>query len=88
MRRRRLVAEIDGGDGGYATFYGKHGARPIRVSRRPWEALQTLAEGKGVDERIIAVSDERVPQTTTAIANGSLDGVPSGQGASYAIESA
>ena len=68
MRRRQLVAEIDGAGGGYATFYGKHGARTIRVSRRTWEALQTLAADKGADERIIAVSDERIRQILTAAA--------------------
>jgi hypothetical protein len=50
------------------TLYGKHGGRTIRVSRRTWDALQFLAEGKGPDERIIAITDERIRQILTAAA--------------------
>jgi site-specific recombinase XerD len=67
LRRRQLVADIDG-PGGYATLYGKHGGRTIRVGRRTWEALQLLAEGKEPDERIIAITDERIRQILAAAA--------------------
>jgi hypothetical protein len=61
LRRRQLVADIDG-PGGYVTLYGKHGGRTIRVGRRTWNALQFLADGKEPDERIIAITDERAGQ--------------------------
>ncbi len=67
MRRRQLVADADG-TGGYVTLYGKHGARTIRVGRRTWDALQQLAAAKEPDDRIIAISDERVRQILTAAA--------------------
>jgi site-specific recombinase XerC len=56
LRSRQLVADIDG-PGGYVTLYGKHGGRTIRVGRRTWDALQFLAKGKELDERIIAITD-------------------------------
>jgi integrase/recombinase XerD len=67
LKRRQLVADIDG-TGGYVTLYGKHGGRTIRVGRRTCYALQFLAEGKGPDERIIAITDERIRQILTAAA--------------------
>jgi hypothetical protein len=44
---------------------GKHGGRTIRVGRRTWDALQFLADGKEPDERIIAITDERIRQILT-----------------------
>jgi hypothetical protein len=67
LRRRQLVADIDG-HGGYVTLYVKHGGRTIRVGRRAWDALQFLADGKEPDERIIAMTDERIRQILTAAA--------------------
>jgi site-specific recombinase XerD len=67
LRRRQLVADIEG-LGGYVTLYGKHGGRTIRVGRRTWDALQFLADGKEPDERIIAITDERIRQILTAAA--------------------
>jgi site-specific recombinase XerD len=67
LKRQQLVADIDG-PGGYVTLYGKHGGRTIRVGRRTWDALQFLAEGKEPDERIIAITDERIRQILTAAA--------------------
>jgi hypothetical protein len=66
-RRQQLVADIDG-PSGYVTLYGKHGGRTIRVSRRAWDALQFLADSKEPDERIIAITDERIRQILTAAA--------------------
>jgi hypothetical protein len=42
--------------------------RTIRVGRRTWDALQFLADGKEPDERIIAITDERIRQILTAAA--------------------
>jgi site-specific recombinase XerD len=56
------------GSGGYVTLYGKHGVRTIRVGRRTWDALQFLADGKEPDERIIAITDERIRQILPAAA--------------------
>ncbi len=70
LRRRQLVPDLEG-RGGYVTLYGKHGGRTIRVGRRTWEALQSLAEGKEPDERIIAITDERIRQILTAAAAAS-----------------
>jgi hypothetical protein len=67
LRRRQLAADIDG-PGGYVTLYGKHGGRTIRVGRRTWDALQFLADGKEPDDRIIAITDERIGQILTAAA--------------------
>jgi hypothetical protein len=67
LKRQQLVADIDG-HGGYVTLYGKHGGRTIRVGRRTWDALQFLADGKEPDERIIAITDERIRQILTAAA--------------------
>ena len=67
LKRRQLVADTEG-KGGYVTLYGKHGSRTIRVGRRIWEALQRLAEGKAPDDRIVAISDERIRQILTAAA--------------------
>jgi hypothetical protein len=59
---------------GYATLYGKHGARTIRVGRRTWEVLQQLAAGKELDDRIVAIddvvaiTDERIEILTAAAA--------------------
>src|SRR5450755_109203 len=53
------------------TLHGKHGGCTIRVGRRPWDALQFLAEGKEPDARIIgiiAITDERIRQILTAAA--------------------
>jgi integrase/recombinase XerD len=36
--------------------------------RRTWDALQFLAEGKDPDDRIIAITDERIRQILTAAA--------------------
>jgi integrase/recombinase XerD len=52
------------------TLYGKHGGRTIRVGRRTWDALLLLADGKEPDERIIAITDERIRQILTAAAAG------------------
>jgi integrase/recombinase XerD len=49
-------------------LYGKHGSRTIRVGRRTWEALQRLAEGKEPEDRIVAITDERIRQILTAVA--------------------
>ena len=67
LRRRQLVPDLEG-TGGYVTLYGKHGGRTIRVGRRTWEALQFLADGKDPDERIIAITDERIRQILAAAA--------------------
>ena len=67
LYHKQLVADTEG-KGGYVTLYGKHGSRTIRVGRRTWEALQRLAEGKEPDERIVAISDERIRQILTAAA--------------------
>jgi hypothetical protein len=61
LERKQLVPDTEG-KGGYVTLYGKHGSRTIRVGRRTWEALQRLAEGKEPDDRIVAISDERIRQ--------------------------
>jgi hypothetical protein len=59
---------------GYATLYGKHGVRTIRVGRRTWEVLQQLAAGKELDDRIVAIddivtiTDERIQILTAAAA--------------------
>jgi integrase/recombinase XerD len=74
LRRRQLVADIDG-PGGYVTLYGKHGGRTIRVGRRTWDALRFLAEGKEPDERIIAITDERIRQILTAAAAAAAAGL-------------
>lgn len=67
LLRRQLVPDLEG-TGCYVTLYGKHGGRTIRVGRRTWEALQFLADGKALDERIIAITDERIRQILTAAA--------------------
>lgn len=67
LLRRQLVPDLEG-TGGYVTLYGKHGGRTIRVGRRTWDALQFLADGKALDERIIAITDERIRQILTAAA--------------------
>jgi integrase len=67
LKRQQLVADIDG-PGGYVTLYGKHGGRTIRLGGRTWDALQFLADGKEPDERIIAITDERIRQIFTAAA--------------------
>jgi integrase/recombinase XerD len=54
--------------GGYVAPYGKHGGRTIRVGRRTWDALQLLADGKELDDRIIAITEERIRQILTAAA--------------------
>jgi integrase/recombinase XerD len=69
LRRRQLVADVDG-PGGYVTLYGKHGGRTIGSARRSWDGLQFLADGKEPDERIIAITDERIRQILTAAAAG------------------
>ena len=66
-RRRQLVPDLEG-TSGYVTLDGKHGGRTSRVGRRTWEALRFLADGKDPDERIIAITDERVRQILTAAA--------------------
>jgi hypothetical protein len=48
------------------TLYGKDGVRTIRDRRRTRGALQFLADGKEPDERIIAITDERIRQILTA----------------------
>ncbi len=64
---KQLVPDTEG-KGGYVTLYGKNGSRTIRVGRRTWEALQRLAEGKEPDDRIVAITDERIRQILTAAA--------------------
>ncbi len=49
-------------------LYGKHGGRTIQVVRPTWDALQYLGDGKEPDERIIAITDERIRQILTAAA--------------------
>jgi hypothetical protein len=76
-KRQQLVAKIEG-TGGYATLYGRYGARTIRVGRRMLEAAQFLADGKEPNERIIAITDERIRQIRAAAAEaGGLKKKPS-----------
>jgi hypothetical protein len=56
---------------GYATLYGKHGLRTIRVGRRTWEVLQQLAVGKELDDRIVAITDERIQHGRRRVAERS-----------------
>jgi integrase/recombinase XerD len=67
LRRRQLVADIDG-PGGYVTLYGKHGGRTIGSAGGAGMPCRFLADGKEPDERIIAITDELIWQILTAAA--------------------
>jgi hypothetical protein len=77
LRCRQLVADIDGA-GGYVTLERKHGGRATWVGVRTWDALQFQAQGKEPDERIIAISDDRIRQILTTQPDRREDDPPCG----------
>jgi hypothetical protein len=66
-----LLPRRRAGHGCRASRLPKHGGRTIRVGPADVGRCSFLADGKEPDERIIAITDERIAQILTAATAGS-----------------